>query len=140
MSQRPQEAPKCPDTDNLTERQRRALACLLAAPTAKAAAEMAGIGERTMKRFRANLAFQQAYKEAQAELMEGAVNLSRQHLTGALTALAEIAEDANAPPAARVSAAKATVELSLRLGEQLDILDRLTMLEQQIGGENNAQH
>lgn len=140
MPQRPREAPKGPDTDRLTEKQRRALACLLAAPTAKAAARMAGISERQMKRYRADPTFQRAYKEAQTELLEEAVNQSRQHLTGALTALAEIAEDANVPPAARVSAARATVELALKLGEQLDIMARLDELEQQIGGEHGQKY
>lgn len=135
-SQRPLEALKGPDTDGLTEKQRRALTALLAAPTAKEAAVQAGIGERTMKRFRALPAFQQAYRAAQAEVLEDAVCQSRQHLTGALSALADITADANAPTAARVSAARASVELALKLGEQNDILTRLTELEKQLGGEH----
>lgn len=123
------EAPDGPCTDGLTERQRRALAALLAAPTAKEAAKIANVGERTLKRWRTLPAFQRAYREAQSELLESAVCQSRQHLTGALSALADITADANAPPAARVSAARASVELALKLGEQNDILDRLTELE-----------
>lgn len=100
---------------------------------------MAGIGERTMKRFRALPAFQRAYRAAQSELLENAVCQSRQHLTGALSALADITADTSAPPAARVSAARASVELALKLGEQNDILERLTELEKSlIGGENYA--
>lgn len=135
MPQRPQEAPHGPDADGLTERQRRALAALLAAPTAKEAATMAGIGERTMKRFRALPVFQRAYRAAQAELIESAVCQSRQHLTGALSALADITADETAPPAARVSAARASIELALKLGEQGDILERLDELERQIGDD-----
>lgn len=108
-SQRPTKAPYGPDMDGLTERQRRALAALLTAPTAKEAAKIANVGERTLKRFRALPAFQRAYRAAQSELLESAVCQSRQHLTGALSALADITADANAPPAARVSAARATV-------------------------------
>lgn len=136
MTQRPQEAPHGPDTDRLSARQQRALAALLAAPTAKQAAEMANISERQMKRYRADTNFRAAYQEAQTELLEGAVNQSRRSLTGALTALAEIAEDANAPPAARVSAARAVIELCLKLGEQHDILQRIDELEKILGGEN----
>lgn len=134
MSQRPPGAPHGPDADGLTERQRRALAALLAAPTAKEAAQMAGVGERTMKRFRALPAFQRAYRAAQVELVESAVCQSRQHLTGALSALADITADETAPPAARVSAARASIELSLKLGEQGDILARLTELEKSLQG------
>lgn len=129
--QRPQKAPRGPDTDSLTERQRRALAALLAAPTAKQAAERAGLSERQMKRYRADPVFRAAYQEAQTELLDRAVNQSRQHLIGALSVLSEIAEDVNAPPAARVSAARASVELALKLGEQADVLARLDALEQQ---------
>lgn len=138
-SQRPLEAPHGPDTDGLTERQRRALAALLAAPTAKQAAEMAGIGERTLKRFKTFPAFQRAYRAAQRELLENAVCQSRQHLTGALSALADIATDETAPPAARVSAARSCIEFALKLGEQSDIMERLAELEQAIeGGEQRG--
>ena len=125
----PYKAPNSPDIDSLTERQRRALAALLEAPTAKEAAKRAGVNERTMKKYRAGPTFRAAYKAAQADILEGAVNQSRQNLTGALTALADIAEDGQAPPAARVSAARATVELALKLDEQVDIAERLTALE-----------
>lgn len=135
MSQRPIEAPHGPDTDGLTEKQRRALAALMTAPTAKEAAKMAGIGERTMKRFRAIPAFQRAYRAAQSELVESAVCQSRQHLTGALSALADITADANAPPAARVSAARSSIEFALKLGEQGDILERLAELEKTLMGD-----
>lgn len=137
-SQRPPEAQNGPATDELTERQRRALAALLAAPTAKEAAKIANVGERTLKRWRTLPAFQHAYRAAQSELLESAVCQSRQHLTGALSALADITADANAPPAARVSAARASVELALKLGEQNDILARLTELEAALlGGEHH---
>lgn len=134
-AKRPAEAPGGPCTDGLTERQRRALAALLAAPTAKEAAKIANVGERTLKRWRTLPAFQRAYREAQSELLESAVCQSRQHLTGALSALADITADANAPPAARVSAARASVELALKLGEQNDIMARLDELERTIGGD-----
>ena len=136
MAQRPPEAQNGPATDELTERQRRALAALLAAPTTKEAAKIADVGERTLKRWRTLPAFQRAYRAAQSELLESAVCQSRRHLTGALSALADITADADAPPAARVSAARASVELALKLGEQNDILTRLTELEKQLGGEH----
>ena len=140
MSQRPQEAPHGPDADGLTERQRRALAALLAAPTATEAAQLAGVGERTMKRFRALPAFQRAYRAAQADLVENAVCQSRQHLTGALSALADITADETAPPAARVSAARASIEMALKLGEQSDILQRIEELEKSLGGRTRCAH
>lgn len=73
-------------------------------------------------------------------MLENAVCQSRQHLTGALSALADITADANAPPAARVSAARASVELALKLGEQADILERVTALEKSLneGGLDDA--
>lgn len=79
-AKRPTEAPGGPCTDGLTERQRRALAALLVAPTAKEAAKIANVGERTLKRWRTLPAFQRAYKAAQSELLESAVCQSRQHL------------------------------------------------------------
>lgn len=138
-AKRPVEAPDGPATDELTERQRRALAALLAAPTAKEAAKISNVGERTLKRWRTLPAFQRAYREAQSELLESAVCQSRQHLTSALSALADITADANAPPAARVSAARASVELALKLGEQNDVLERLSELEAALLGGDKAE-
>lgn len=136
MAERPTGAPDGPETDALTPRQQRVLTALLAAPTAKEAAAMAGVGERTLKRWKTFPAFQRAYRAAQSEMLEDAVNQSRQHLTGALSTLAGVAGDENAPAAARVSAARASVELSLKLSEQNDILRRLDELEKMMNGSD----
>lgn len=119
----------------MTPKQNKVLAALLTAPSKAAAAQAAGISPRTLRGYLSNPTFRQAYREAQSELLESAVCQSRQHLTGALSALADITADANAPPAARVSAARASVELALKLGEQNDIMARLDELERTIGGD-----
>lgn len=131
-------APNGPETDKLTERQRRGLAAMLTSRTLAEAAKKSGLGERTLKTYRALPAFQMAYREAQQTMLADAINQSRQTLSGALTALVEVAADEIAPPAARVSAARACVELSLKLGEQADLLERVTALEKQLGGEPGA--
>ena len=83
-----------------------------------------------MKKYRTDPAFQAAYHAAQADLLQSVLNQSRQNLTGAFSALADITADANTPPAARVSAARATVELHMKLTEQVDILEQLADLEE----------
>lgn len=114
---------------------------MLTSRTMAEAAVRAGVGERTLKRWKSIPAFQRAYKAAQSEILEDAVCQSRQQLTGALTALSDVTADADAPPAARVSAARACIEMALKLGEQADLLERVTALEKALnGGESDAQH
>lgn len=121
----------------MTATQQRALAALLTAPNKAAAAQAAGISPRTLRAYLADPSFRQEYQRAFAELLEDATRQAQQALAPALHTLKEIAEDAEAPPAARISAARATLEYGLRLTEATDVLQRLDELEERIGGKRD---
>ncbi len=124
----------------MTPNKEKALAALLAHATKKEAAEAAGIDPRTMRRYFDDADFQRAYKEAFGGMVEDATRQAQQSIAPALSTLREIVESEEENAQARISAARSILEYAVKLGEQLDVLDRLTALEQQIGGENNVRY
>jgi hypothetical protein len=63
-------------------------------------------------------------------MLESAVNTLRREATSAAETLATISSDTNAPPSARVSAARSLLELVLRATELQDVEERIAALEQ----------
>lgn len=120
----------------MTPKKEKALAALLTHATKKEAAEAAGIDPRTMRRYFDDADFQRAYKKAFGGMVEDAARQAQQAIAPALSTLREIVEDGEADAQPRISAARSLLEFSLRMTEQLDILDRLTELEAAMGGEH----
>lgn len=118
----------------MSPQKERAIAALLTHATKKQAAQAAGVSPRTLRKYFEDPAFQRAYKEAFGGVVEDATRQAQQAIAPALATLREIVEDNEENAQARIQAARSTLEYALRLTEQLDILDRLTELEQQIGG------
>lgn len=129
MEKRPTIARNSPAVDKLTPRQQRALAALMACSSVKQAAQLAGVGERTIKTYRADPVFQAAYKAALDEQLADGLRRSRQSMGTALDTLEGVMKDKTAPPQARVSAAKAALDTALKLTEQLDLVEKLDELE-----------
>lgn len=115
--------------DTLTPKQHKAIAALLAEPTIKAAAEALGIGERTLHTWLSEEAFEREYRRVRREAVRQAVARLQRSAAGAADALAEIAEDPNERAPARVAAARAILELSIRAVELEDLEERITALE-----------
>jgi hypothetical protein len=59
--------------EKLPRKQEDAIAALLAAPTVTAAAELVGIGERTLRRWLRDAAFLNAYRHARRKVVESAI-------------------------------------------------------------------
>lgn len=116
-------------TSTLSASQQKALSCLLTAPSIKAAAEAAGCGERTLHRWLSEEEFGRAYQRARREAVRQAVAKLQQSASGAADALAEIAEDPAEKAPARVAAARAILELSIKAVELEDLEERITALE-----------
>ena len=66
-----------------------------------------------------------------ALVADASLDLQRS-LSGAVAVLREIAENSEAPPAARISAARALLENGLRYSELTDVLRRLEVIEDAI--------
>ena len=117
----------------MTNRQQKALAALIRAPTRAAAAKEAGVGVSTLRRWmREDTEFRDEYQRARSELLEDASAQSKKSLSTALSVLTQVMEESENPQA-RIAAARATIEYTLRLNEAADVERRLAALE--AGGE-----
>ena len=94
------------------------------------AAESADVSERTVYRRLQDEAFRMSLARERARLIEEAVGRLAYGMTTAADTLAEIAADTGAPASARVSAARAVLELGQRLRGELDLERRLEQLEE----------
>ena len=81
------------------------------------AAAAAGITERTLRNYFQQPDFTSAYRDAIADLMQDANQQAKAALSTALSVLVEITEDAQAPPASRISAARTLLEYGLKLDD-----------------------
>ena len=72
--------------------------------------------------------FSERYRQACGDLLRDAAQQARQGISPALEALQEITE-AQANPQARIMAARAVLDVALKLEERVDFLERLERLE-----------
>jgi hypothetical protein len=93
------------------------------------AAETADVSERTVYRRLQDDRFRASLARERAGLVEEAIGRLAIGMTTAADTLTTIAADAEAPASARVSAARAVLELGSRLRAELDIEHRLEQLE-----------
>ena len=117
----------------LSAKQEKLIAALLTSATVHTAATAAGVSEPTAYRWmRDDAAFDTAYRTARRQAVQQAV-ARLQKLSGyAVTTLASIAMDKNAPTSSRVTAASKLLDLALRAVELEEIEARLSALEQVI--------
>jgi phage terminase small subunit len=113
----------------LTYRQEQAIAGLLTASTLTEAAKHAGISEATLWRWLKREEFQVAYRAARREAVAQAVAQLQQTSGEAVQALRSIMANPAARDGARVTAARAILELALKAVELEDLESRLAALE-----------
>jgi AcrR family transcriptional regulator len=113
-------------------KQERAVSALINSNTIKEAAQAAGIGERTLYNWLQDKEFNEAYRQARSAVVQQALAQLQRVSSLAVTTLAAIMEDSEAPAGSRVSASKAVLELAIRAVELEDILQRLEALEVEV--------
>jgi hypothetical protein len=113
-------------------RHAQAIASLLTEPTLRQAAEQCGVGERTLRRWLRNESFARRYRQARTQQLEATMNMLRQAGGQAVSALVTITTDTMEPAGARVSAARAIIELGIRSAEMKEFEERLSELEEQV--------
>ncbi|MBI3909993.1 MAG: hypothetical protein HY320_03560 [Armatimonadetes bacterium] len=101
---------------------------LLVEPTIAEAAVKAGCGERTAHRWLRQPAFQEAFREARREVVIRATARLQQATHAAVDTLHAIASDPVAPASARVSAAKAILEVAFNATELEDLAALVEMV------------
>ena len=89
---------------------RRAIEALVSGSSRSAAAAAAGVAERTLRRWACSDDFAAALRAAYDEAFTDALRILRGAAMDAVRALREVASDCEAPPPARVAAARAILE------------------------------
>ena len=117
------------NNQKITRKKRLAILALVESPTIRQAAEKSSIGESTIYRWLKDSDFKHALHGEQQRLLEHTL-LRVQNVGGdAVTALAKIINDDETPASARVSAAKAVLDMSIKAFEMSEILRRIEDLE-----------
>ena len=119
--------PPCGKTKR--HKKEEAIVALLHGRTIQEAALDCGLGYRTLKTWMASEWFRTAYRAAKRQLLDSTINQLRAVSGQGVAVLQEIANNPDSPATARVSAARAIVELTLKAVEIQDILERLESLE-----------
>jgi hypothetical protein len=107
----------------------RALAALLTSPSIAAAARAAGLGEKTIDRYLRTPGFRAALRDAQRRVFENSLGALQAGLAEAVMTLGTTIASTAAPPAVRVGAAAALVDMALRATEAVEIAERVRALE-----------
>src|SRR5919199_5893638 len=116
--------------DVLSGQQQKAIAGLLNQPTISAAAQAAGVGERTLYRWLDDPTFATAYRAARRKAVSQAIARLQQVSSGAVAVLAQVASDKQAPSSSRVAAASKLLELAIKAVELEDLEARISILEE----------
>ena len=111
------------------DRKEKALTALLYQPTIKKAAEVAGIGERTIHTYLDDPDFYREYSERRRNMLNAACGALTSGIGCAISALLEIAADKKASKIARVNAARTILEYALKTFEEMDFDARISALE-----------
>jgi hypothetical protein len=118
--------------EKLTARQEHAIVALLTASSIAEAAEQRGIGERTLLRRLKDATFQTAYRAARRAVFQQVLIQVQQTTSMAVETFRKVMADATASPSAKVSAAKAVMEIAIKAVELEDLDARMTALEQRL--------
>jgi hypothetical protein len=110
-------------SESLTPKQTRALEALLTEPTVRDAAKRVRLNEATLWRWLKRSAFQEAYRQTRRRMLEHSIARLQGASGEAVEALRQIATDTSQPAGARVSAAKAILDISVRGVQLIDMAD-----------------
>lgn len=113
----------------LSPKHRKAAELLVAGHSVRETAAALGVSDRTIRRWAKRPEIVQILQELQEEAWGATVRKLRSLGERAVTTLGEVMRDRQAPPMARVGAARATLELITKLAEVEDLRRRLERLE-----------
>lgn len=115
--------------EKLTRKEEQAIAALIAEPTLEKAASRAGVSTSTIYRWLQDEGFQEAYRASRREVVNHAITRLQRATTTAVSTLEDVMRDATAPASARVSAARAVLEMAVEGIKRDDTERRITELE-----------
>ena len=115
--------------EKINRKKEQAISALLSQPTLKAAAEVAGIGEKTLWRWLQNEDFQDAFMEVRRQLVQQVVSNIQRSMSKAVNTLLEVMDDPDSPASSKVQAARSIIDVGLKGLELEDFELRLSRLE-----------
>jgi hypothetical protein len=107
------------------------LLTLACGATVEGAARQAGISPRTVARRLANPAFRRRVQEVRADMVQRAAGALTAASTESIKTLLAL-QQSGVPPATRLGAARAVLEIGIRLREAADLETRLAALEERL--------
>jgi hypothetical protein len=122
----------------LTPRQERAIAALMTEQSILRAAQVAGVGERTLHKWLDSPRFSAEYRRVRREAFRQAISLCQRLSASAVATLAKILGDSKAPYSAKVAAAQVLLKFGREGIELEDLEARLAALEQAQAAEAQA--
>jgi hypothetical protein len=116
---------------DLTRAQEAAILAMLSEPSIAAAAEKAGVGERTVHRWlKEDPLFVAEYRRARREAFAQAIGLTQRSATAAVGTLLRVMHDTKATWSSRVAAATQVLKFAREAIELDDLAVRIESLEQ----------
>jgi len=117
---------------NFTRKQEKAIAALLTTDSVSQAANVAGVGERTLYRWLQEPVFLEQYRKARKTALDQAISTLQERSNAAARALVDIVEDQEMPPSTRVAAAREIIQASIKGVERDDLESKIEWLERMI--------
>lgn len=124
--------PKNSTPETLSTNQIKAVQALIEYDTVGEAAKACKLSRDTLYRYMRESEFDRELKKAKRQLVNRAILSLQQSCRHAATALARICRDDDAPPSARVSAAREIIGSALKAIEIENIEERLEALEKRL--------
>lgn len=112
-----------------SRKREQAIVALLAAPSVIDAARDCGVGESTLRRWLQEPAFMGCYRQARQRMLDAAINKLHCSTYQAADALLQIATNKRATSSSRVSAARAILEITIKLQDFQELERRIAELE-----------
>ena len=120
------------ENGTLSRSQRRFVGALATTRTIRAAAAKANIGERTAWRWLCDPTVRRAADGALDSVLREATHNAASLMTKALDTLVDVMDDGEASASARVSAARAVLEVGLRYHESMILAERMSVIEERL--------
>lgn len=127
-----------------TDKDEIIISALLTTPTIKEAANVCGMSATQIYAHLRDPTFKRKYAKARLNILESNSAKLQHYISMAIDKIAEIIEDENNSPQVRLNACEAVIRNSMKLTEQVEILNRLEKLEEyqrnEVNNIGNNQH
>ncbi len=121
-------------SQQLSAVQERAVIALLASPSLEAAAKAAKVSVSSLRRWRLEAAFIDAYRHARFALLEASTAKLRNAASTAVDVLIETMENPHVTRSVRIRAAQLVLESAYKSAEMEDLAERLDQQERVLEG------